>query len=308
MERKIGETFEFEGKKLQVKESEEGSCNFCFFNAECKNRNLHVSGACDGAWREDGKNVIFVEVQEQPQETEEGKERKVGEVFEYEGKKLKVVETEKDSCDNCYFFKDDDCEVSSKECGACLSETRTDNKPVIFVEVKEEPEEQPQEEQPQELNLCEILKDCPKGEEFWSPLFGYVKLHKINHEAKKVVVISNIKMPCDINNDGTMLIYGVVSSEIMLFPSKEQRDWTKVKYEKKKERFDPKTLKAFDRVIVYGKNEGWFCSIFSHIGEGEYPYNTTSGNYAWCILYNDDTKHLVGTKDEAPEFYKHWED
>ena len=306
MERKIGETFEFEGKKLQVKESEEGSCNFCFFNAECKNRNLHVSGACDGAWREDGKNVIFVEVQEQPQETEEGKERKVGEVFEYEGKKLKVVETEKDSCDNCYFFKDDDCEVSSKECGACLSETRTDNKPVIFVEVKEEPEEQPQ---PQKLNLCEVLKDCPEGEPFWSPLFGDVTLYDIDQEAKNVIVLTKSEITWYINNDGTITIDKVTSPEIMLYPSREQRDWSKFNAPwLKKERFDPKTLKPFDRVIVYGKNEGWFCSIFSHIGEGEYPYNTASGNYAWCIPYNDDTKRLVGTTDEAPEFYRYWED
>ena len=264
MERKIGETFEFEGKKLQVKESEEGSCNFCFFNAECKNRNLHVSGACDGAWREDGKNVIFVEVQEQPQETEEGKERKVGEVFEYEGKKLKVVETEKDSCDNCYFFKDDDCEVSSKECGACLSETRTDNKPVIFVEVKEEPEEQPQ---PQKLNLCEVLKDCPEGEPFWSPLFGDVTLYDIDQEAKNVIVLTKSEITWYINNDGTITIDKVTSPEIMLYPSREQRDWTKVKYEKKKEL--PKTWQEFCENYKVRKNECYIeaDSTIKEVGE-----------------------------------------
>lgn len=230
-------------------------------------------------------------------------ERKIGDTFQFEGKTLQVKGSEHVSCDGCFFAEQ--CVPSRKEvAGECQFEFRTDKKEVIFVEITEEQ----QTEQPQGLNLCEILKYCPYGEPFWSPLFGYVKLHKINHEAKKVVVISNIKMPWDINNDGTMLIYGVVSSEIMLFPSKEQRDWTKVKYEPKKERFDPKTLKPFDKVIVYGKNEGWFCSIFSHIGEGEYPYNTASGNYAWCILYNDETKHLVGTTDEAPEFYRYWED
>ena len=61
-------------------------------------------------------------------------------------------------------------------------------------------------------------------------------------------------------------------------------------------------------IILYGEYEGWFCTIFSHIGVGEYPYNTASGNYGWCIPYNDETKHLVGTTDEAPEFYKYWED
>ena len=231
MERKIGETFEFEGKKLQVKESEEGSCNFCFFNAECKNRNLHVSGACDGAWREDGKNVIFVEVQEQA-------------------------------------------------------------------------------EQPQELNLCEILKDCPEGEPFWSPMLGDVKLYDIIQSDVVVRVSKENGETWVINADGTITIGEVTSPEIMLYPSREQRDWAKVKYEKKKERFDPKTLKAFDKVLVrvFGHHI-WKVDFYSHKGQGkEFPYICVGNTYKYCIPYNDDTKHLVGTKDEAPDFYKYWED
>ena len=239
-------------------------------------------------------------------------ERKIGETFEFEGKKLKVMKDEKGSCDGCFFDNEDDCSSRNPTAGICNGYKRTDKKPIIFVEVKDE---QPQQdEQPQKLDLCEILKYCPQGELFWSPLFGYVKLHKINHEAKKVVVISNIKMPWDINNDGTMLIYGVVSSEIMLFPSKEQRDWTKVKYEKKKEKFDSKTLKPFDKVLSRYDGGCWSANLFSHIEEENNKYHGTcsfvcNGSLVkFCIPYNDDTKHLVGTKDEAPDFYKYWED
>ena len=229
MERKIGETFEFEGKKLQVKESEEGSCNFCFFNSECKNRNLHVSGACDGAWREDGKNVIFVEVQEQPQ--------------------------------------------------------------------------------PQKLNLCEVLKYCPEGEPFWSPMLGDVKLYDIIQSDVVVRVSKENGETWVINADGTITIGEVTSPEIMLYPSREQRDWTKVKYEKKKERFDPKTLKPFDKVLVMVTNPKWKAAIFSHYdNDYMYPYVCVGSAYKYCIPYNDDTKHLVGTKDEATEFYRYWED
>ena len=229
-------------------------------------------------------------------------ERKIGEIFEFEGKKLKVVETEKNLCFDCYFYNGVTCQKTFRECGKCEKGARSDYKPIIFVEVKDE--------QPQELNLCEVLEHCPKGEQFWSPLFGYVKLHKINQEAKKVVVISNIKMPWDINNDGTMLIYGVVSSEIMLFPSKEQRDWTKVKYEPKKERFDPKKLKAFDKVLVRNvSTDKWGCSLFSNINVGTVnKYHCVGLYYKYCIPYNDETKHLVGTTDEAPGFYRYWEE
>ena len=232
-------------------------------------------------------------------------ERKIGETFEYEGKKLKTVKAS-NGCDGC-FLKGKYCIDSVELVGICGAGDRIDKKNVVFVEVQEQPQ---QAEQPQ-LNLCEILKHCPEGESFWSPLFGYVKLHKINHEAKKVVVISNIKMPWDINNDGTMLIYGVVSSEIMLFPSKEQRDWTKVKYEPKKEKFDPKTLKPFDKVLVRSENIfNWNCSLFSNIDDfsSKYPFSCLSMCYRFCIPYNDETKHLVGTTDEAPEYYRYWED
>ena len=50
--------------------------------------------------------------------------------------------------------------------------------------------------------------------------------------------------------------------------------------------------------------------LFSYIMEGEktYPYACIAYNYKYCIPYNDDTKHLVGTTEEAPEFYRYWED
>ena len=31
-------------------------------------------------------------------------------------------------------------------------------------------------------------------------------------------------------------------------------------------------------------------------------------SYDKCIPYNDETKHLLGTSDEAPEYYRYWED
>ena len=30
--------------------------------------------------------------------------------------------------------------------------------------------------------------------------------------------------------------------------------------------------------------------------------------YKCCIPYNDETKHLLGTTEEAPDYYKYWED
>lgn len=81
----------------------------------------------------------------------------------------------------------------------------------------------------------------------------------------------------------------------------------------KKEKFDPKTLKPFDRVLCqHDNNSIWQCNLFSHIHEDyknlDYPVHCMSNTFMYCIPYNDETKHLVGTTEEAPEFYKYWED
>lgn len=97
----------------------------------------------------------------------------------------------------------------------------------------------------------------------------------------------------------------------MLFPSKNQRDWSKFKV--KKPKFDPKTLQPFDKVLVRDSNEcQWRCAFYSHKREDyDSPYKyvaTSSIGSIYCIPYNEETKHLVGTVDEAPEYYRYWED
>ena len=157
------------------------------------------------------------------------------------------------------------------------------------------------------IDLTKILKDCPKGTKLYSPIFGEVDFEKIRSDDKYAIITKKGSYTATFTDEG--FYRADVDVECLLFPSKDQRDWSKFTAPWfKKEKFDPKTLKPFDSVLVYGEYEGWFCTIFSHIGVGEYPYNTASGNSAWCIPYNDDTKHLVGTTDDAPDFYKYWED
>lgn len=228
-ERKIGEVFDYEGKKLRVEEFKSG-CDGCFFDGQCRKCKKEITGSCGSSIREDGKNVIFVDVQPQ-EDTEKPKERKVGEVFEYEGRKLKVME-ETDGCTGCY-FREYSCH-NHRIIGECLYSKRSNNKGVIFIDITDESTNNPQpQEEPQKLNLCEILKNCPMGEPFWSPLYGDVKLYCIDQEEEKVVVTAVGNVHRNINSDGTATIYGVTSPEVMLYPSREQRDWSKVKYEKK---------------------------------------------------------------------------
>ena len=78
---------------------------------------------------------------------------------------------------------------------------------------------------------------------------------------------------------------------------------------KLKEKFDPKTLKPFDKVVVRDTIRNWKCGLFSHIKDSvtKYKYSCIGSDYVYCIPYNDETKHLVGTYKEAPEYYRYWE-
>ena len=76
-----------------------------------------------------------------------------------------------------------------------------------------------------------------------------------------------------------------------------------IQIKEEKPKFDPKTLQPFDRVLVRDiAGKTWLCTLFSHI-ENE-DFICTSSVWKCCIPYNEDTKHLVGTADEAPEFYR----
>ena len=238
-------------------------------------------------------------------------ERKIGETFEYEGKKIEVKAASR-ACDVC-FLEEKCCIDLAVLLGTCGAGDRTDKKDVIFVEVQKQPHVQA--EQPKELNLCEILKHCPQGEQFWSPMLDGVKFSCIDEE-RQMIIVETIEghFTWEINADGTISIDEVTSPEVMLYPSREQRDWSKFTAPwLKKERFDPKTLKPFDKVLVRFDCGVWSATLFSHLIDSKfankkYDIICCGSVFGYCIPYNDETKHLVGTKDEAPDFYKYWED
>lgn len=159
------------------------------------------------------------------------------------------------------------------------------------------------------LNLVKILKDCPKGTKLYSTMYGNVTLNAIMEGSYYPICVEHKEVGnLWLLSDGRICKKDD-NGECLLFPSEDQRDWSKFK--PKKERFDPNTLKPFDRVLVRDYSDKvWNCSILSHAQQrGMYNYTCTNGaNWKYCIPYNDDTKHLVGTNEEAPEYYRYLED
>ena len=163
----------------------------------------------------------------------------------------------------------------------------------------------------EKIDLTKILKDCSKGTKLYSTIHGEVSLITSNDITQHypIAVKLNDKTEEIFTSEGKLL--DDFDGECILFPSKDQRDWSKFTAPwYKKEKFDPKTLNPFDRVLVRNyKTTKWRCDHFSHFDGGNYnPCIASCCSYTFCIPYNDDTKRLVGTTDEAPEYYRYWED
>lgn len=80
-----------------------------------------------------------------------------------------------------------------------------------------------------DINIAEILKDCPMGTKLYSPLFGNVELFSVSE--------NNIPIKVRISKGRTYDYYsftsegyyyvGYYDAECLLFPSREVRDWRK---------------------------------------------------------------------------------
>ena len=162
------------------------------------------------------------------------------------------------------------------------------------------------------IDLTKILKNCPEGTKLYSTIHGEVTLISSNDTSKyyPISVRLNDKKVEIFTFEGKLL--NKFNGECILFPSKEQRDWSKfTAHWYKKDKFDPNTLKPFDKVLVrdYCDDE-WLAGIFArYFKDSKYPYvDICLNSYTLCIPYNNDTKHLIGTKNEAPKYYRYWED
>ena len=159
------------------------------------------------------------------------------------------------------------------------------------------------------LDLTKILEGCPKGIDFYHTVYGTVLFNSIDLDSEYPIrFIVGKNQVNSVTKSG--LAISDYKGECVLLPSKDQRDWSKFErfWDKPKvERFDPKTLQPFDKVLIRNVDNGfWNAAFFSYIA-GQWVNCVGSGT-AECIPYNEETKHLLGTKEDCPEFYKWWEE
>ena len=231
------------------------------------------------------------------------------------------------------------------------------------------------------INIAEILKDCPKGKKLYSPIFGEVKLRKFLTELDYPIGVEEEYGSLKYFSKEGFYVREYQDVECLLFPSSVMRDWSKffkrgdvvikngggmaavfdgwandaytefnttvnlycdgntgeeevcttllfrkaTEEERKqfigtverilKGKYNPATLqvepvkpecpfnlKPFDKVLVRDDfNQKWTVDMFSYYNQedNDYPYICVGGHYCCCLPYNEQTAHLVGTK----EFY-----
>ena len=176
------------------------------------------------------------------------------------------------------------------------------------------------------IDLTKILDGCPYGTEFYHTGYGRVWLAYIYPDAENVAypielsLHENSPRRFDLGVTARGTFHYEYEGECLLLPSKDQRDWSKfVRFWDKQsldkpvtEKFDPKTLHEWDKILVRKVHSPfnispWSCEYFSYINPNTpHLVNGIASRYEICIPYNDETKHLRGTTDDCPEYYKWW--
>ena len=137
------------------------------------------------------------------------------------------------------------------------------------------------------LNLVEILKHAPKGTKLWSPIFGecifqYIYINKGEDWEIPMIHTITTKDYCSkdsiiywadfLSNGKLESCYGD-DGECMLFPSKENRDWSKLKTLWMHKHFElgQKVLVPYHDGDIYK----WRLTFYSHYDEDIKQHFTT---------------------------------
>ena len=167
------------------------------------------------------------------------------------------------------------------------------------------------------IDLTKILKGCPVGTDFYHVVYGNVWFDDISYDHSNNDYYITFSLCDNPHNITYVTKKGTLSTqyggECLIFPSKGQRDWSKFErfWDKPKtEKFDPMALQPFDKILVRDEADFiWKCNFFAYINiTKQYKVICVDLAYKTCIPYNDETKHLLGTASDCPEYYKWWEE
>jgi hypothetical protein len=132
----------------------------------------------------------------------------------------------------------------------------------------------------------------PQGTKLYSPICGECE-----------VVCSEetfVEVRASSGQDYYFDAYGkyTENGECLLFPSKDNQDWTKILK-------GECPFKPFDKVVVrFKRGSEWHAAFFSNFCPSPSgslaQYHTTADRWCFdCLPYNEETAKLIGTTDEC---------
>ena len=145
----------------------------------------------------------------------------------------------------------------------------------------------------EDLNLLEILKDAPKGTKLYSTIWGEMELLFMGEEFLRLKTKNG---GCwSFLKDGRLFVNGTEDGECVLFPSKEQRDWSKFKID----------LPIDTPVMVSDTGERW-CLRFYAGGDETFldgfkeRYSEGVGRWNYIVPAKDfDFENLESNKERS---------
>lgn len=148
------------------------------------------------------------------------------------------------------------------------------------------------------MNIAKILECCPNGTELYSPVYGKVTLEEIiNNEQYPIKVITDDGYIRFYTKEGK-LFDNRPNGECVLFPSKDQRDWSKFVVPNKHQ------FKPFDKVLVRDRDSDmWNPAFFALLREdSDEKFGVIDigvpAFYRQCIPY-EGNEHLLGTTNKT---------
>lgn len=163
------------------------------------------------------------------------------------------------------------------------------------------------------INIAEILKEKPKGTKLWTHIFGTVLLDGIFEYSDDDILISvegAPSSPWNFTIDGKFsTTQGNRNGEIMLFPSKKMKDWSKFAW-KEGDFLVNTTDKFFPKIVVFKKfvDEDYStfestCGLTSETKLVKYSIQST---LSYCKMKNEDSIRIA--KEKIDELLKEEED
>lgn len=151
------------------------------------------------------------------------------------------------------------------------------------------------------LNIAELLKDCPRGMELYSPLCGKCVFDHIHFGT--IICKTQNNQDITFTRNGYYMLPVSDDCECVIFPSKDQRDWSKFQ----------RPFKDGDIIYVKDKYKQEWCSIIKNCKDGKlHDYvdiciNSNSLYYDKpniLCCYKDIIEYRLATEEEKEKLFR----